>query len=262
MSSEGPARIGPHPANRWLVSADGVDVSRSEPRAVHKVRVVAEPQDVIVDLARTALVVVDMQNDFCAEGGHLSRCGVDCGPARSLIAPINRLSQGLRQAGAPVIWLSWAVRPDRLNIGAAMPHLHAQGPVDPAFMQSKGGWGAIAGEWGAELVAGLDVDARDIQVAKHRFSGFFATELDSILRNMAITTLAFAGVATDICVMATLQDAMFLGYDVLLLDDCVATNSPAFCVDAARHHVKQLYGFVTRSTCLLEGMQQPATGDR
>lgn len=255
MSGETPARVGPHPANHWLVSADGVDVSRSEPRAVRKARVAAEPQDVVIDLGRTAVIVVDMQNDFCTEGGHLSRCGVDCGPARDLIAPINRLLHGVRQADVPVIWLSWAVRPDRLNISASLPHLHAHGAVNPAFMRSKGGWGAIAGQWGAQLAAGLDVDARDIQVTKQRFSGFFATELDSVLRNMAISTLFFAGVATDICVLATLQDAMFLGYDVVMLDDCVATNSPAFCVDAARHHVKQLFGFLTRSTCLLAGMR-------
>jgi nicotinamidase-related amidase len=68
---------------------------------------------------------------------------------------------------------------------------------------------------------------------------------------MNITTLFFAGVAMDICVFATLQDAMFLGYDVLMLEDCVATNSPSFCVEATKHHITQLLGFVTASTSLI-----------
>lgn len=258
------ARIGPHPANRWLVSEAGVDVTRSERRPARPARVVAEPQHVTIDLGRTAVVVVDMQNDFCTDGGHLSRLGVDCSSARRLIAPINRLVSGARAADVPVVWLNWAVRPDRLEIGPAMPHIHthdgAAGPVDPAFLQSKGGWGAFAGEWGAGLAAGLDVDPRDIHVVKHRFSGFFATELDSILRNMGVTTLCFAGVATDICVIATLQDAMFLGYDVILLDDCVATDSPAYCVEATRYHVKQLFGFLTDSAALLAGIAAPQPG--
>ncbi len=216
----------------------------------------------VIDLGRTAIVVVDMQNDFCAEGGYLGRCGVDCGPAQKLIAPINRLLSTMRPLDVPVIWLNWAVRPDRLDIGPSMPHVHVHkqdaadpGGVSAALMQSKGGWGAFAGQWGAEIVAGLHVAAGDIHVAKRRFSGFFQTELDAVLRNMGVSTLFFAGVATDICVLATLQDAMFLGYDVLMLDDCVATNSPEYCVQAARHHVKQLFGFLTLSTSLIEGIR-------
>lgn len=253
-------RIGSHPSNHWLVSESGVDVSRSEPRAVRKVSVAAEPQNVVIDLSHTAVIVVDMQNDFCAVGGHLSRCGVDCTPAQKLIAPINHLLQTVRQSDVPVIWLNWSVRTDRLNMSPSMPHIHLQNTGKPsgasaAFMQSKGGWGAFAGQWGAEIAAGLNVVDKDIHVSKHRFSGFFDTELDSILRNMGVSTLFFAGVATDICVLATLQDAMFLGYDVLMMEDCVATNSPDYCIEATKYHVKQLFGFMTLSTSLIDGIK-------
>ncbi len=252
--------IGSHPANRWLVSAAGVDLTRSEARPQRKVPVAAEPKNVVLDLGRSAIVVVDMQNDFCADGGYLSRCGGDCRPAQALIEPINHLLQTVRPWHVPVIWLNWAVRADRLNISPSMPHIHThgvieKGAVDAAFMESKDDWGAFAGQWGAQIVSGLHVDANDIHVSKHRFSGFFDTELDSILRNMGVSTLLFAGVATDICVMATLADAMFLGYDALMLDDCVATNSPDYCVAAARYHVKKLFGFLTRSTALIDGIR-------
>jgi nicotinamidase-related amidase len=251
--------VGPHPSNRWIVGDAEVDLSRAEPRVVRKVRVPAEPADVVLDLGRTAIVVVDMQNDFCTEGGHLSRRGVDCGRARALIEPINRVVGALRAVDVPVVWVSWAVRADRLDLSPAMPPVHAEGraaadELDAPAFRAKGGWGALAGSWGARLADGLDVRPTDIQVAKRRFSGFFATELDAILRNVGVTTLLFAGVATDICVAATLQDAMFLGYDVVMLDDCVATDSPEFCVAAARHHVVSLFGFLARSTSVIDGL--------
>jgi nicotinamidase-related amidase len=252
-------RVGPHPANQWVVSESAIDLSRSEPPLVRKVNVAAEPQHVIIDLEKTALVVVDMQNDFCAEGGYLHGCGVDCGPAQKLVEPINHLLSALRPWNVSVVWLNWAVRSDRLDIGPSMPNVHTHEKTIPAeikaFMQNKGGWGAFDGQWGAKILDGLRVDERDIHVTKHRFSGFYATELDSILRNIGVKTLFFAGVATDICVYATLQDAMFLGYDVFLLEDCVATNSPAFCVEATNYHVRQLLGFTTKSTALVEGLQ-------
>jgi nicotinamidase-related amidase len=252
--------VGPHPANRWLVGDGSVDISKRDPRPARKVTVAAEPVNVVIDLTTTAVVVVDMQNDFCADEGYLGRCGVDCAPARKLIEPINRVMRGVRPHGVPVVWVNWAVRADRLDIGPSMPHLHVRDAApssterEAALLRMKGGWGAFAGEWGAKIVDGLEVHAGDVHVAKRRFSGFFATELDAVLRSMGVRTLFFAGVATDICVMATLQDAMFLGYDVVMMDDCVSTNSPDFCVAAARHHVRELFGFLTSSVALLAGI--------
>jgi nicotinamidase-related amidase len=77
--------------------------------------------------------------------------------------------------------------------------------------------------------------------------GFQDTELDSILRNLAVTTVLFAGVNADQCVLCTLQDANFRGYDCLLLEDCVATTSPDYCMSATLYNVRQCFGFVVRS---------------
>ena len=76
--------------------------------------------------------------------------------------------------------------------------------------------------------------------------GFQDTELDSILRNLAVTTLLFAGVNADQCVLCTLQDANFRGYDCLLLEDCAATTSPDYCMAATLYNVQQCFGFVVR----------------
>jgi len=75
-------------------------------------------------------------------------------------------------------------------------------------------------------------------------SGFWDTPLDSILRNLRVDTLLFAGVNVDQCVLCTLQDANFLGYDCVLLSDCSATTSPQFCTEATLYNVKQCFGFV------------------
>ena len=106
------------------------------------------------------------------------------------------------------------------------------------------------GSWSADIVDELSVEPGDIEVAKYRMSGFQDTELDSILRNLGVTTLMFAGVNADQCVLCTLQDANFRGYDCLLLRDCSATTSPDFCMAATVYNVNQCFGFVLDSVAI------------
>jgi nicotinamidase-related amidase len=86
-------------------------------------------------------------------------------------------------------------------------------------------------------------------------SSFWDTPLDSILRNVGVTTLLFAGVNADQCVFCTLQDANFLGYDCVLVSDCSATTSPGFCWEATLYNVKQCFGFVAASSAILKGLK-------
>ena len=113
------------------------------------------------------------------------------------------------------------------------------------------------GSWAAAVVDELAPKPEDIKVNKYRMSGFWDTPLDSILRNLGRTTLLFGGVNADQCVLATLQDANFLGYDCILLRDCTATTSPDYCMQATVYNVNQCFGFVTDSGRILEGV-----GDR
>jgi nicotinamidase-related amidase len=82
-------------------------------------------------------------------------------------------------------------------------------------------------------------------------SGFHDTCLDSVLRNLDIKTVLFAGVNADQCVLATLMDANFAGYDCILLEDCTSTTSPAFCWEATLYNVRQCFGFTALSKDLL-----------
>ncbi|WP_243407798.1 cysteine hydrolase family protein [Frankia canadensis] len=246
--------------NSWGVSAGRVDLRR-EPVVPRPVTVDARPQRLTLDLTRTAVIVVDMQNDFCHPDGWLASIDVDITPARRPIEPLRRVLPLLRAAGAPVIWLNWGNRPDLANVPPGVRHVY-----DPDG--ESGGLGAPArpggsptlqaGSWSAAIVDELAPEPGDLHVDKYRMSGFFDTPLDSVLRNLAVTTLLFAGVNSDQCVLATLTDAACLGYDVILLEDCAATTSPPFCHDAAVFNVAQCFGFVALSTSLVAALDPPA----
>ncbi|MGW6145816.1 isochorismatase family protein, partial [Streptomyces sp. NPDC055140] len=106
----------------------------------------------------------------------------------------------------------------------------------------------------ADITAPLFAAPGDLHIAKYRMSGFQDTELDSVLRNLRADTLLFAGVNADQCVLATLMDAASLGYDVLMLEDAVATTSPAYCMDATVYNVRQCFGFTLTATDLQEAL--------
>jgi nicotinamidase-related amidase len=248
--------LGSAPNNRWQVSRDRADLTRA-PVPPRRLAIAAEPQHVTFDLARSAMIVIDMQNDFCAKGGWLDHIGVDVTPARAPIAPLNALLPRLRVAGVPVIWVNWGNRPDRLNLSPSLLHVYKPSGEGVGLGDPLPGSRAPVlehGSWAAAIVDGLAVEPADIHVAKFRMSGFWDTALDSILRNLGVTTLLFGGVNVDQCVMCTLQDANFLGYDCILVDDCAATTSPGFCLEATRYNVKQCFGFVAQSAALLVGL--------
>lgn len=249
--------MGSHPGNRWLVSRAKVDLSRADQRPVRAIYVDAQPQAVTIDANRSALVVVDMQNDFCSKGGYLDHRGIDITPDRAPIAPISALVPILRSQGVPIVWLNWGVRHDLLNIPPSLLHAHTHDGSGAGLGERIPGGAEILrqGSWGAQIVDELDPGDQDIHVTKHRFSGFWDTELDSILRNMGVRTLFFAGVNADQCVMTTLEDASFLGYDVIMLRDCVGTTSPDYCMQATEYNVKLLFGFMASSGSLIEGLQ-------
>jgi nicotinamidase-related amidase len=248
--------MGSHPGNCWRVSEHKVDLSRADPRAVRAIDIDAQPQVVTIDANRSALVVVDMQNDFCSQGGYLDYRGIDITPDRAPIAPIASLVPVLRSEGVPIVWLNWGVRKDLLNIHPSLLHAHTHDGTGAGLGECIPGGAEILrkGSWGAQIVDELNPGELDIHVTKHRFSGFWDTELDSILRNMGVRTLFFAGVNADQCVMTTLEDASFLGYDVVMLRDCVGTTSPDYCMQATEYNVKLLFGFMSHSGALIEGL--------
>ena len=245
--------LGPGRGNHWIARPDHVDMATpfAPPRPL---TLASAPQSVTIDLARTALLIIDMQNDFCAPGGWVDHLGVDYTPDRAPIAPLNRLLPPLRAAGGRVVWLNWGNRPDLANMPPNQIHLYKPrgegiGLGDP--LPDSGAPVLQKDSWAAAVVDELRVHPEDLRVDKYRISGFWDTPLDTILRNLQIRTVLFAGVNTDQCVLCTLTDANFLGYGCVLLEDCCATTSPAFCTEAAVWNVRKCFGFVTDSHELL-----------
>ncbi|MHC5598375.1 MAG: cysteine hydrolase family protein [Nostoc sp.] len=243
--------------NTWTVNNAIADITRLQ-KIPQPVILSTETKTLRLDLAKTAILVIDMQNDFCHPDGWLAHIGVDVTPARQPIEPLNNLLPELREAGVPVIWVNWGNRPDLLNISASLRHVYnptgeGVGLGDP--LPNNGARVLMAGSWAAAVVDELEQLPEDIRVDKYRMSGFWDTPLDSILRNLGRTTLFFAGVNADQCVLATLCDANFLGYDCVLVKDCTATTSPEYCWLATLYNVKQCFGFVTDSQGILTALQ-------
>lgn len=205
----------------------------------------AAPRRTEIDLATSAVVVVDMQNDFLHPDGWFPRAGVDPAPLRAVIPAVAEVVAAARAAGVPVIWLNWGVRPDRAELSAPLLAIATNGGSRPVYADpapSGRGRIAVAGDWGGEVVDELAPRADELTVFKHRLSGFWDNALDTILRNRGIDTLLFTGINIDRCVFATLCDASFLGYGCVLVEDACATPSPDFVREAILYLVRLLYG--------------------
>jgi nicotinamidase-related amidase len=244
------------PPNVWAVDAQVADITRP-PIPPRPIELPTDRKTLRLDLAKAALIVVDMQNDFCHPDGWLAHIGVDVTPAREPIAPLKTLIPELRSAAVPIVWLNWGNRPDLLNISAGLRHVYnptGEGVGLGDGLPKNGAPVLQKGSWAAAVVDELIQAPEDIYVDKYRMSGFWDTPLDSILRNLGRTTLFFSGVNADQCVLATLLDANFLGYDCILLRDCTATTSPDYCLKATFYNVNQCFGFVADSMALLNAL--------
>ena len=251
--------LGTYPATRWAAGTTHVDMTLPA-LPVRPLTLASTPQHVTLDLNRTALMVIDMQNDFCTQGGWVDHLGADFTPDRAPIAPLQRLLPAWRAAGAPVVWVNWGNRPDLANMPPNQHHLYKPKGTGIGLGEPLPGHGAHVLEkdsWAAAVVDELPIEATDICVDKHRISGFWDTPLDSILRNLGVRSILFAGCNTDQCVLHTLTDANFLGYGCVLLDDCCATTSPAFCTEATLWNVRKCFGFVTGSAEVIARLAAP-----
>ncbi len=225
------------------------------------IKVKAKPFDVEFDVAQAALVIVDMQNDFLHPEGWFAQKGIDTRAVRKPIPKISTFLDNWRAHHGHVIWLNWGVRADLLNLPKGFQKKATWSGANRfeavGYAQSSPidhGPSLVQGSWGAQTIAEFKTHPSDILVHKHRLSGFWDNELDSILRLMGVNTLAFAGINTDRCVFSSLQDASFLGYECLLLKDLCATSSPDYVSQAIYFLVEKLHGHTTNATVLAKAL--------
>jgi ureidoacrylate peracid hydrolase len=162
-----------------------------------------------VDPTRTAVIVVDMQHDFIAEGAPMET------PAgRAMVPTVVELVNGARGAGATIVFTAHRHRHDGSDMGRF-------GDLYQAIRERRG---LIEGESGSGLYPAFEPEAGDILISKRRYSAFFATDLDLILRERHLDTVVIAGVSSENCCLSTARHAMFLGYKVVFLADATATH--------------------------------------
>jgi ureidoacrylate peracid hydrolase len=191
------------------------------------IEVAARPSPVGVDPLRTAVVVIDMQNDFGARGGMFDRAGIDIAGIRAAIEPTRRLTAAARQAGIPIVYLKMEHPEDLSNVGPVDgPHWIKHRPFglgdEVAAPDGAPSRTLVEGTWSTEIVDELRPQPGDIVVSKHRYSGFFETTLHDELRRLGASYLLIAGCTTSVCVESTVRDAMFRDYVCVVLEDCTA----------------------------------------
>jgi ureidoacrylate peracid hydrolase len=169
-----------------------------------------------VDPAHAALVVVDVQNDFLAEGGHYHRAGNDVAAVRAAIAALPDLIEQARQAGVLVVFVQAIYDPPYLS-GPMRDRNRRRGVEAPR---------CISGTWGAEF-CGVQPRPGEPVVVKHRYSAFAGTTLDALLKERGIRSLLLVGVATEVCVESTARDGYFLDYYITMVADCCGTGQRA-----------------------------------
>jgi biuret amidohydrolase len=217
----------------------------------------ARPYPFCLAPTRCALVIIDMQRDFLEAGGFGDLLGNNVGLLRRTIAPTIALLGAARDVGMLIIHTREGHRPD---LGDLSPAKRARGQLktgigDPGPM----GRILIRGEVGHDIVPELYPRAGEPVIDKPGKGAFYATDLETILRNRGITQLLVCGVTTEVCVSTTVREANDRGYDCLVVEDCSGSYFPEFHQSALAMIVAQggIFGWVAGSGPVIQALRQP-----
>lgn len=196
--------------------------SASERRAIR-----AKPTEISVNLSETAVVVIDMQNDFGSTGGMFDLAGIPLAEIRRIVPAIAEVLRSTRALGVPTIYTKMAFRPDLIDLGSVgspnrerhLVYGVGKKVAGPDRQESRI---LIRDTWSSDIIPDLKPLASDVMLYKHRYSAFFETELDAVLKKRGIRNLIFTGCTTSVCVESTIRDAFFRDYSCILLADCTA----------------------------------------
>lgn len=238
------------------LAAASAEASSQAARPNRSVRIDARPAAISIELGKTALIVVDMQNDFGSKDGMFDRAGIDIKGIQAVVPAVRSAVASARAAELPIIYLKMAFRPDLSDAGPPTgPNLikHAPLHVGETITTPDGRRSRvlIRDTWNTDIIPELKPGPKDAVVYKSRFSGFHNPELHDLLQRRGIQNLIFTGCTTSVCVESTVRDAMFHDYRCVVLEDCTA--EPIGATESRTNHqasllvIQTLFGWVSDS---------------
>src|SRR6187399_1062891 len=219
------------------------------------------PYDGALTPENTALVIIDMQTDFCGKGGYIDGLGYDLSASRACIEPIQAVLARARKLGYHVIHTREGHRPDLSDLpankrwrsrvlqrgGPGQPGIGDPGPCGRVLVRGEPGW---------DIIPELAPIAGETILDKPGKGSFCATDLDLILRQRGVANIVLTGITTDVCVHTTMREANDRGYECLLLEDCCGATDPGNHAAAIKMVKMQngVFGAVSTSAALLEAL--------
>lgn len=229
----------------------------SRPTKGKLVSIDAKPAPIAIDTAKTAVIVVDMENDFGSKGGMFDLAGIDISMIQKAVGPTAKVLTAARNAGIKIIYLKMGYQadlsdlgtPDSVNRTRHLQIMHVGKTVRaPDGSETRI---LIRDTWGTDIVPALKPHADDVVMYKTRFSGFYQTDLDNVLKKLGSKHLIITGCTTSVCVDSTIRDAMFRDYQPILLADCtgepIGYGLPRSNHEASLLTIQVLLGWVSSS---------------
>ena len=224
----------------------------------------AEPEAIQLAPEQTALIVIDMQNAYTSKGGYLDLAGFDVSATESVVQNIQKAVDTAHASDIQVIYFKNGWDDQYVEAGGVnSPNFHKSNALKTMRKQPELQGKLLAkGGWDFELIDALMPKPQDIVIEKPRYSGFFNTALDSMLRSQGIRNLVFVGIATNVCVESTLRDGFFLEYFGVALADACHQAGPIEAHEASLYNIKTFFGWVSDTANFVETFQPAQAFDK